>query len=461
MNKTKDCFSLIHVDVWGPYRVPSSCGAVYFLTIVDDFSRAVWTYLLLEKSEVKRVLLQFLTYTEKQFNKSVKMVRSDNGTEFMALTSYFREHGIVHQTSYVATPQQNGRVERKHRHILNVSRAIMFQASLPIKFWGEAVLTAAYLINRTPSSVHKGRSPYEILHGVKPDYKQLRVFGLACYVHRAAREKDKFGSRSRQCVFVGFSFGKKGWKVYDMDQNEFLVSRDVVFQEDVFLYAEKTKLSTDLAPPVAEYDEDWLMTSVDRGSNNVAEELDTALDTHIPPAIEDVQTAEIVTPTESGDTSESIPQENLGRGHQEKTQSVRLKDFVAYNAVPVDPDTHHALSPSTSQSSLPAVPGTSLYPLSDFVSDDQFSPGHRAYLAAITAVSEPKNFKEAVTQKVFRDAMQTEIVALEDQRTWDITDLPSGKVALGSQWVHKINYNADGTVERYKSRVVVQGNKQV
>ena len=125
-NKTSECFSLIHVDVWGPYRVPSSCGAVYFLTIVDDFSRAVWTYLLLEKIEVKVVLKQFLAYTEKQFGKSVKTVRSDNGTEFMGLSSYFKENGIVHQTSCVATPQQNERVERKHRHILNVSRALMF-----------------------------------------------------------------------------------------------------------------------------------------------------------------------------------------------------------------------------------------------------------------------------------------------------------------------------------------------
>lgn len=133
---------------------------------------------MLEKSELKQVLLQFFAYTEKQFNKSVKMVRSDNGTEFMVMSSYFRENGIVHQTSCVATPQQNGRVERNHRHILNVAREIMFQASMPIKFWGEAVLTAAYLINRTPSSVHKGKSPYEILFGTKPDYKQLRVFWL-------------------------------------------------------------------------------------------------------------------------------------------------------------------------------------------------------------------------------------------------------------------------------------------
>ena len=106
------------------------------------------------------------------------------------MSSYFKDLGIIHQTSCVNTPQQNGRVERKHRHILNVSRALLFQTNLPVKFCGEAVLTAAYLINRTPSSVFNGRSPYEILHGVKPDYKALRVFGSTCYVHRASRDKD-------------------------------------------------------------------------------------------------------------------------------------------------------------------------------------------------------------------------------------------------------------------------------
>lgn len=108
-NKSKECFSLIHCDVWGPYRVASSCGAVYFLTIVDDFSRSVWTYLLLAKSEVKTVLKNFCSMTEKQFGKQVKLVRSDNGTEFMCLASYFRESGILHQNSCVSTPQQNGR----------------------------------------------------------------------------------------------------------------------------------------------------------------------------------------------------------------------------------------------------------------------------------------------------------------------------------------------------------------
>lgn len=179
---------------------------------------------MLAKSEVRTILTNFIAYAEKQFGKVVKMVRSDNGTEFMCLSDFFRAHGIIHQTSCVGTPQQNGRVERKHRHILNVSRALLFQASLPITFWGEAVLTAAYLINRTPTSLHKGRSPYEVLHGCKPLYTQLHVFGSACYTHRVTRHKDKFGERSRLCVFVGYPFGKKGYKVYDMERDEFVIS---------------------------------------------------------------------------------------------------------------------------------------------------------------------------------------------------------------------------------------------
>ena len=215
-----------------------------------------------------------------QFSKSVKTVRSDNGTEFMCLSSYFREHGILHQTSCVGTPQQNGHVERKHRHILNVARALLFQASLPIKFWGEAILTAAYLINRTPSSIHKGISPYEILHGSKPAYDLLRIFGSACYVHWITRSKDKFEERSRLCIFVGYPFGKKGWRVFDIERNEFLLSRDVVFREDVFPFSDNTISSTPaITSPSLTVDEDWLYTPspVVRGSNDGATESPSAV----------------------------------------------------------------------------------------------------------------------------------------------------------------------------------------
>lgn len=107
-NIAPDCFSSVHVDLWGAYRTPSTCGAVYFLTIVDDFSQAVWDYLLLDKKEVERVVKELCALVERQFQKQVRAVRSDNGTEFLCLKSYFAAQGIVHQISCVGTPQQNG-----------------------------------------------------------------------------------------------------------------------------------------------------------------------------------------------------------------------------------------------------------------------------------------------------------------------------------------------------------------
>ncbi|CAH9129000.1 unnamed protein product [Cuscuta epithymum] len=194
-------FELIHCDIWGPYRVKSTCGARYFLTVVDDFSRAVWVHLMRDKGEVKIILKQFLAMTNRQFNKNVKVVRSDNGKEFVSLQDYFLTNGIIFQTSCVYTPQQNGRVERKHRHILEMARTLRFHANLPIEFWGECVLTAGYLINRLPSPVIDNKSPYELLYNKIPIYSQLRVFGCLCYAHEPNNGGDKFGPRGVRCVF--------------------------------------------------------------------------------------------------------------------------------------------------------------------------------------------------------------------------------------------------------------------
>ena len=92
------------------------------------------------KSEVSNLIRNFCAMSEKQFEKPVKCFRSDNGTEFMCLTSFFQERGILHQTSCVDTPQQNGRVERKHRHILNVARACRFKVICRSNF-GERVFS--------------------------------------------------------------------------------------------------------------------------------------------------------------------------------------------------------------------------------------------------------------------------------------------------------------------------------
>ena len=120
---------LVHLDLWGPYKVPSSEGYKYFLTIVDDYTRAVWVYLIKTKDEVPYYINMFHDFIENQFNKRIKAFRSDNGTEFVNQTvnKLCVDKGITHQTSCAYTPQQNGIAERKHRHLLNVARSLMFQ----------------------------------------------------------------------------------------------------------------------------------------------------------------------------------------------------------------------------------------------------------------------------------------------------------------------------------------------
>jgi len=67
----------------------------------------------------------------------VKVIKSDNGHEFNSgpMKQFYGEQGIIHETSYIDTPQQNGRVERKNRHVLNVAGALRFEAHLPLEIW--------------------------------------------------------------------------------------------------------------------------------------------------------------------------------------------------------------------------------------------------------------------------------------------------------------------------------------
>ena len=112
-------------------------------------------YLMREKSDAGNLLKSFVAMAKRQFGKEVKIIRIDNKLEFKSRTmlKFYLDNGILHQTACVDTPQQNGRVERKQHHVLNMARALRFQARLPLDFLGECVLTAVHLITTTPNSV--------------------------------------------------------------------------------------------------------------------------------------------------------------------------------------------------------------------------------------------------------------------------------------------------------------------
>ncbi|CAH9074985.1 unnamed protein product [Cuscuta europaea] len=469
-NKTTRIFELVHCDVWGPYHTPSSCGAKSFLTIVDDFSRAVWVYLLIDKKEVYHMFMSFIVMTERQFASKISMVRSDNGTEFNCLKNYFCEHGILFQTSCVGTPQQNGRVERKHRHILNVAQALRFQGHLPISFWGECILTAAHLINYTPSAVLHQKIPFEVLYGILPDYTTLRVFDCLCFAHNQKSRVDKFSSRSRKCIFVGYTIGKKGWRLFDLETHEYFTSRDVKFYETHFPFSEipisiptthesttahqeipcELSISQNDVEPLAQQTPPIISSQEIAPHVTSDSSIITTQQTNMDPIQQiDQPTQSLPDPT-SPSASESEPL--LGRGLRNKIPSVKLRDYTT-NTVIIS-------SPSPAKPTPQLSSGTP-FPIAHYISCSKFSDSHRAFLAAVTAGQEPHNIREAYTHEGWRDAMNSEIQALEANRTWTMVRLPPGKRALGCRWVYKIKYNSDGTIERLKARLVIFGNRQV
>ena len=171
-NFSAELFDLIHTNIWGPFREVTFDGFKYFLTLVDDKSRFTWIYLLRNKSDCLFIVPQIFSYVENQFQTTIKRTY---------LSDFFSHKGVLHQFSCMERPQQNSVVERKHLHILNLARALLFQSYLPLKFWGECVKTAVFLMNRTPSPILKAKSPFEILFAKLPNYADFRTFGTLCY----------------------------------------------------------------------------------------------------------------------------------------------------------------------------------------------------------------------------------------------------------------------------------------
>jgi IS30 family transposase len=140
--------------------------------------------MLKHKGEVLRCFKDFHKMVTNQFGAKVKIIRSDNGTEYVnnEFASYCSDQGIIHQTTCPGTPPQNGVAERKNRHLLEVARSLMFQMNVPKYLWSEAVMTAAYLINRMPSRILGMKSPAELLLGQRDFKFAPKVFGCVCFV---------------------------------------------------------------------------------------------------------------------------------------------------------------------------------------------------------------------------------------------------------------------------------------
>ncbi|UYV64717.1 hypothetical protein LAZ67_3001746, partial [Cordylochernes scorpioides] len=162
-NQESYSFEAIYVDLCGPMRINSLGGSKYFLTIVDGFSRRIFVEFLKDKLSAAEVLKKFIVKRENELNSKLKRVRTDNGTEFINknLETFIESKGIKHELTTPYTPRSNGRVERANRTLLDKGRTLLTDSQLPLHFWAEAVNTAAYLYNLTPTTNDPDTTPME------------------------------------------------------------------------------------------------------------------------------------------------------------------------------------------------------------------------------------------------------------------------------------------------------------
>ncbi|GJZ38418.1 retrovirus-related pol polyprotein from transposon TNT 1-94 [Tanacetum coccineum] len=184
---------LLHMDLCGPMRVASVNGKNYILVIVYDYSRFTWVKCLRSKEEAPDFIIKFLKMIQVRLKTHVRRIITDNGTEFVnqTLCEYYEKVGFSHETFVALSPQQNGVVERSNRTLIEAARTMLIYAKTLLFLWTEAVATTCYTQNRSIIHLRHGKTPYELLHDKLPDLSFFHVFGAFCYLTNDSKNLGK------------------------------------------------------------------------------------------------------------------------------------------------------------------------------------------------------------------------------------------------------------------------------
>ncbi|KAD2393896.1 hypothetical protein E3N88_40873 [Mikania micrantha] len=367
--------------------------------------------------------------SERQFNTKLKSIQSDWGGEFRNLTPFLNNLGIIHRRSCPYTSEQNGIVERRHRHVMETRLTLLAQSHLPQLFWQFAFETDVYLINRLPSRVSSNKSPFEHLFKRQPDYSFLRVFGCQCFPYLRPYNRHKMDFRSTPCVFLGYSPVHHGYRCFDPNSERIYVARHVRFNEHLFPFQH--------SPPVT--------------SSSPTEPPYISIFPDLPPdfLVESSTSPTSSTPSNPPAQTESIPFEPTTSNQTAQTEPI-----------PTGPTS--SSQPDQTESS-PAIPQTSTSASDNPETNPPTTPYNPAAYTATTNSSlptEPTSFTIANKSSEWRHAMSEEMDALYHNRTWSLVPPVQNTNVVDCKWVYRLKTYPNGQITRYKARLVAKGFHQ-
>lgn len=412
-SRCESVLEVVHADVCGPMETISEGKSRYFLLFVDDYSRMAFVYFLKAKNEALKYFKIYKALVEKQTEKSIKILRTDNGGEFCSteFESFLNKEGIVHQKTNPHTPEQNGLCERLNRTVVERARCLLFDAKMEKKFWAEAVNTAVYLRNRTLASGLQ-KTPYELWSGRKPNLEHIRVFGSPAMVHIPKINRTKWDKKAEQYILLGFAENTKGYRVYNPKTKKITTSRDVIIME----CSREANTVKALVEEKKEGDDSQIEKDEANSSTASSETIVDPTDiTYVPDNTLDSSTSEEFCDSQSNeDTFEAERSSSEERIQRERRPPVRY----GYSNVCVT----------------------------------ESMDMHDDSLTYEEVMSGPE-------KEEWCSAMKEELQSFSDNEAWDVVDRPSEGKVVQCKWVFRKKLNSDNTV-RYRARLVAKGFTQ-
>eukprot|EP00733_Pompholyxophrys_punicea_P000254 Pompholyxophrys_punicea_v1_NODE_55_length_4195_cov_3.523671.p1 type:complete len:835 gc:universal NODE_55_length_4195_cov_3.523671:1568-4072(+) len=385
------------------------------------------------KSEVCGKIEKFRQKICLQEDLDIRTIRSDNGGEYMSgeLKQFCLDHGITHQFTTPYTPESNRVAERLNRTLMEMVRCMLVDSGLNKEFWMEALQTAVYLRNRCPTSALDGQTPYFAWYGRQPSLNRLRVFGSKAFAHVPAEKRKKLDPKAVKCLMLGYDSSRKGWRLWNIEKKELLISRDVVFDESFV----QSQVKVDELPPSLIQAEEKAFQNNEPLENhlNTKDEIEDVSvenekvleDPEVivvdEPELLDGEAHSILDdPEVSNDelhpTREAVvlPPEHLRRSGRERSKPNYLRDYVAFA-------------------------------IQEYVNG---------------ATEKTLSYEDAMKgpdAELWKKAIDAELESLETNHTWSTVTLPPGRKPLKCKWIFVEKRNENGDTVRYKARLVVKG----
>ena len=313
------------------------------------------------------------------------------------------------------------------------------------------------------------KTPYEILMGTVPSYSHLKVLGYLCFASTLSRNISKFDHRAFPCVFLGYPYGVKGYKLFNLETKSIFLSKDVIFHEYIFPFHSMDfhlnnasnslpLFAGSLFPPPTftindspmEVSEPVIDTHTPHIPDSTIHSPYAMPDQHVNPDPNPVTLDPVLDQPVQSDQPVQLVHEPINPAPSAPRKSSRPHKAPTYLQ-----DFHCQLA-----SANPLPLATTHFPIESILSYDRLSTPHRAFIIALFVCAEPKSYAEATRDPRWQAAMSDEIHALEINNTWQLTPLPASKVPIGCKWLYKVKHRADRSVERFKARLVAKGYTQ-